>query len=109
MDPLTWISDFREGRIPPSNFRHADHVRLAWAYLRSFGLECALVSFPEDLRRFATAAGAPGKFNATLTEAWLRLVNNRMQARPEVDWEGFTAANGDLSSGDPFSPVNLSP
>ena len=31
----------------------ADHVRMAWQYLRELGLEGAVSRFPADLRRFA--------------------------------------------------------
>ncbi len=105
---LAWIFDFREGRVAPEALRHPDHVRLAWAYLQTFGPAGALASFPEDLDRFATAAGAPGKFHAALTEAWLHLVQARMDLLPGAAWEEFAAANGDLFIGDPFAKVGFS-
>ncbi len=109
LDSMAWISDFREGRLDPSAFRHGDQVRLAWAYLQHFGLDAVLRFFPSDLRRFAEAAGAPGKFNAPLTEAWLRLLHERMGIHADEDWEGFAASNGDLLHGDPFAGQRLKP
>ncbi len=47
------------------DFRHADHIRTAWAYLERDGPDRALAALLDGLRRFATAKGAPGKFHHT--------------------------------------------
>ena len=67
------------------SFHHADHVRVAWVVLRRF---------TESLQRFATAAGAPQKYNDALTCRCLAAIAARM--RGEASWEEFASANPDL-------------
>ena len=55
-------------------FRHVDHVRVAWAALERDGEAGALVTMIDALTRFAAAKGAPDKFHYTLTRAWLALI-----------------------------------
>jgi pyridoxamine 5'-phosphate oxidase len=57
-----------------AEFRHADHVRTAWAYVERDGPERALAALVDGLQRFANAKGVPGKFHYTLTRAWLALI-----------------------------------
>ena len=41
-----------------ADFRHADHVRAAWAYVDRDGPDRALTSMLEGIQRFANAKGA---------------------------------------------------
>jgi hypothetical protein len=61
-------------RCDLESFRHADHVRLACAYLNVCEPAQALARLEQGLRAFATAKGAPEKYHRTLTRAWLELV-----------------------------------
>ena len=67
-----------------AEFRHADHVRTAWAYLERDGPETALARLLEGLRRFANAKGAPGKFHYTVTRAWLDLIVDARARFPDA-------------------------
>jgi hypothetical protein len=80
-----------------ADFHHADHVRLAWIYLREASLLEALERFGATLRRFAAHHGAAGKYHATITWAYVLLIHERM-AREGAGgcWESFRAANADL-------------
>ena len=78
-------------------FGHREHLRVAWLYLRREPLLGALARFCADLRRFARAAGAPGKYHETLSVAYLLLVHERMAgAAPAADSDAFLAEHGDL-------------
>lgn len=87
---------FRDGTLPASAFHHADHVRMAWVYVREFGAEDAPRQFAADLRRFAQAKGVPGLYHATITTAYLALLAERIAATPTTDWTAFAAAHPDL-------------
>ena len=63
---------------------HADHVRVAWAYLLRDGRDRALSQLATGLARFAAAKGAPGKFHLTMTRAWLDLIVLARTRRPDV-------------------------
>jgi hypothetical protein len=57
-----------------AEFRHADHIRLAWIYVRRYGAGAAEERIAETIRRLAISQGHEAKYHETLTRAWLRLV-----------------------------------
>jgi hypothetical protein len=79
-----------------SEFHHADHVRLAWIYLRERPVLEAVERFTSTLRRFATHHGVPGKYHETITWAYVLLIHERMQRASGATWGEFKAANADL-------------
>jgi len=97
MNDRDFVTAFEACDISSSDFRHDDHVRLGWIYLREHPLMEAIERFTASLQRFAAHHGAPGLYHETITWAYLLLINERMQrdGAPET-WESFRAANGDL-------------
>ena len=89
---------FEDLTLPAGDFHHEQHVQLAWTYLRELPLLDVLRVFPENLRRFATSLGAAGKYNETVTWAFLLLVAGRMASGNAESWPAFAAANPDLLS-----------
>jgi CDP-diacylglycerol--glycerol-3-phosphate 3-phosphatidyltransferase len=70
-----YIDAFEGGRIAPSDFHHADHLRLALAYLTESGsVQEATDRMAASLKAFARSAGHEEKYHHTLTVVWLRLV-----------------------------------
>ena len=94
-----FIRDFEACTLPESCFRHRDHIRLAWLYLREQPLAEALMRFSDGLKRYAASLGKAGLYHETITVAYLALVNERMarQNRPG-EWAEFADANPDLFS-----------
>ena len=90
------IRRFENGEVAPESFHHADHVRLAFAYLREYPVLTALEKFSAALKRFATSLGKPDRYNETITCAYLFLIRERMARSSESDWEQFAAANPGL-------------
>ncbi len=87
---------FRAGTLSTDAFHHADHVRMAWVYVREFGLELAARRFVDDLKRFAIAKGVPTLYHATITHAYLSLLAERAVLTPTDAWDIFAAAHPDL-------------
>ena len=97
MEDEQLIAAFEAGRMPESGFRHSDHVRVAWSYLRMHGLSEALPRFSNALRAFAIAQGKPGLYHETITTAYVLLINERLDDRArELSWSEFAARNPDL-------------
>jgi hypothetical protein len=69
-----FVTAFEECRIAGDSFHHADHVRLAWLYLREFGASGAQEKMLDGIRKMAAHNGALQKFHYTTTVAWLRVV-----------------------------------
>jgi len=82
LDDGELVARFEALAIAPAEFRHREHVRLAYAMLRGADFGDAAVRFRRALRRFADAAGAHGTYHETLTWAYLALVAQRMAEDP---------------------------
>lgn len=95
------VDAFEACTLPPDEFHHREHVRVAWTYLASMPLMDALQRFTTSLRRFATAAGSPQRYHETITWAYLLLVHERIERHGGTDWESFSKANPDLLSWSP--------
>jgi hypothetical protein len=93
------IEQFEQSRAPGGSFHHADHIRVAFAYLSRYPALEALQKFSSALQRFATAQGKPGLYHETITWAYVFLIRERMaRAERALTWEEFATANPDLLS-----------
>jgi hypothetical protein len=103
MDDGELVNAFEAGTAPEGGFHHAQHVRVAWYYLRHHPLPDALHRFQTRLRAFAVAQGKPNLYHETITMAYVLLINERLQeiGAAENDWEAFSERNADLLSWKP--------
>lgn len=91
------IQQFEDGATPAGTFHHADHVRLAFAYLCRYSALEALQRFSDALKRFAAAQGKAQRYHETITWAYLLLIRERIaRAGCAQTWEEFAARNPDL-------------
>ena len=66
---------FERGDVPPADFDHRAHVRVAWVYLREGPtFDAAMDRMREAIQRFAAAANASQKYHETITVLWMRLL-----------------------------------
>ena len=77
-------------------FGHRQHVELAWRYLEDHDPEAARELVADAIRQVAAAHGAPDKFHATITSAWVRCVAVHRQRWPAESFDRFIAINADL-------------
>ncbi len=90
------IHCFETNAIPEHSFHHADHVRLAFAYLAIYPPLQALENFSAALKRFATARGKSQLYHETITHAYFFLIRERMARRSTANWDEFADQNPDL-------------
>jgi hypothetical protein len=90
------IEQFELGLEPGAEFHHADHVHLAFAYLRECPVLEALQKFARALKRFAAARGKMQLYSETVTCAYFFLIRERMARCEGTDWEEFVRRNPDL-------------
>jgi len=95
VDNEEFIRCFETNRLP-GGFHHADHVRLAFAYLSENGPLEALEKLSAALNRFAEERGKPDLYHATITHAYVFLIRERMARTGAVEWDDFARQNADL-------------
>ncbi len=97
LDDDALLDGFASARIPSGEFRHEEHVRAAFLYLaRMADFGEAAVRFRRDLRRFAAAHGAAGRYHETLTWAYLAIINERAHGSSFASSAEFLRLHPDL-------------
>jgi len=74
-------------------FGHRQHIHLTWLAVRSCGTPSAIVLVSEGIQRTARYAGAPQKYHATVSRAWVELVGHHVEAHPDADFDAFAEQN----------------
>lgn len=69
-----FLQAFAACRIANDQFRHADHLRLAWLMLHRAPFDVALSEVRAAIQKFATHHGATQLYHETITIAWMRLL-----------------------------------
>lgn len=97
MSDEEFVEAFESCVLPNEMFRHREHLRLAWIYLRRYGSSEAHARVAESIRTYAEHLGAIHKYHETVTQAWLCLVANADNCLPEAaSIEDILAAFPDL-------------
>ena len=60
------------------HFGHRQHIHLTWLAVRRYGVPAAVRLVSEGIQRTARYAGAPQKYNATVSRAWVELVGHHV-------------------------------
>jgi hypothetical protein len=90
------LSGFETASLGDRPFGHREHVRVAWLFVRKYGVPEALSRFSDALKGFAQAKGVPQLYHETITWAYLLLIHERMARRPLDNWTEFAGDNPDL-------------
>ena len=95
LDP-TLTDRFKACLIKPADFGHHDHLQVAFELLdrHDFMEVCTINGSAID--RMARSVGAPEKYNATITIAFLSVIAERRQRSVRGDFGAFLAATQDL-------------
>lgn len=77
------VSAIEACTLPNQVFRHREHVRLSFVYLRRYGFDEARVRISAAIRAYALHNRAPLKYHETITIAWLRIVHQAVSQVPD--------------------------
>ncbi len=66
----------REVMAGSARFGHRQHVHLTWLAVRRYGPASAITLVSEGIQQTARYAGAPQKYHATVSRAWVELVGH---------------------------------
>jgi hypothetical protein len=72
-----------------SRFGHRQHIHLTWLAIRKYGVRPAIVLVSEGIKRTARYEGAPQKYHATVSRAWVEIVGHHMAISNEDDFDTF--------------------
>ena len=71
-------------------FGHRQHVHLTWLAVRRCGTAAAIGLVSDGIQGLARYAGAPQKYNATVSRAWVELVGHHAGQSDAADFGAFT-------------------
>ena len=77
-------------------FGHRQHVHLTWLAVRRCGTTAAVGLVSDGIQRTARYAGAPQKYHATISRAWVELVGHHAAEHGEDDFTAFASHHGAL-------------
>ncbi len=92
------LQQMENGTLHTCDFGHAHHLGVGYQALEVHPFFDALAIFARGIQTAAGAAGAPEKFNATITLAFMSLIAQRRATDDYADAEDFVARNPDLRS-----------
>jgi hypothetical protein len=98
--PLAATSPFaelmREVMTGADRFGHRQHVHLTWLAVRRYGTVAALGLVSDGIQATARYHGAPQKYNATVSRAWVELVGHHATAVDSPDFDIFAGLHSEL-------------
>jgi hypothetical protein len=74
LNDAEFVSAIENLELPLEQFRHADHLRLAWIELHRVPFDLALDSVRSKIRRFAAHHQKSEIYHETITVAWVSLL-----------------------------------
>lgn len=77
-------------------FDHRAHIRMSWLALRRHSLEEAIAVVSGAIQETARYAGAPQKYHATVSRAWVELVASHQAESEDCDFDAFVERYPDL-------------
>ena len=92
------LARFEADAIDPAQFDHRCPVEVAYEMLSAYPFLRAVQSYSQSIQALAMRAGAPEKFNLTVTLAFLSLIAERRSRHRYSSFEAFAAENPDLLS-----------
>ena len=96
-DADSLLASLIDGTLDPKTFGHRAHIGVAYAALARHDFFDATSIVARGLRQMAERAGAPDKFNATITWSFMSVIAERMRAQPDAGFDAFLNDNSDLT------------
>jgi hypothetical protein len=79
---------------PAGQFRHRQHINLAYYAVRRYGMPDAIGTICSWIRQIAAYERAPQKYHHTVSRAWVEIVAYHVDADPDcADFDTFATRN----------------
>ena len=90
-DAHSFAALMNEVMASAQRFGHREHIHLTWLAVRHYGVPHAITLVSDGIRHTARYAGAPQKYHATVSRAWVELVGHHATHAPAENFAAFTA------------------
>jgi len=95
MNDAEFLQHFETAALHP--FHHADHIRMAWLYLRREGWSQGYPLIQRGIQHMAEQHQARLLYIETITQFWALMVLAAIEARPDIaDFTAFQQAHPHL-------------
>ncbi|MET9409263.1 hypothetical protein ABZX90_26405 [Streptomyces sp. NPDC002935] len=88
-EPSPFAELMGEAMAAAERFGHRQHVHLTWLAVRRYGTAEAVDLVSDGIRGTARYAGAPQKYDATVSRAWVELVGHHADQSGAADFGSF--------------------
>ena len=82
-----------EAMASAEHFGHRQHVHVTWLAVRRYGTTEATDLVSDGIQGVARYHGAPQKYNATVSRAWVELVGHHAEHSHAADFDTFADQN----------------
>nr|WP_299381950.1 hypothetical protein [Allomuricauda sp.] len=82
-------ASFSDASLNPQLFTHEAHLRLAWIYIKKYGIDKAESKICDEIRQFDKIHGDGTKFNMTVTVAAVKMVHHFIKKSDSVTFSAF--------------------
>jgi len=97
LNDAQFLAAVQAATISGPQFRHVDHLRVAWICLQAEDFANGAARFCRLFRSYIRSIGAEAKYHETITWFFLVVMNQRVRTGIEPEsWEQFAARNPDL-------------
>ncbi len=76
-----------------ARFGHRQHVHLTWLAVRRYGLRPAIELVSDGIQQTARYAGAPQKYHATVSRAWVEIIGHHAARDDTHDFAAFASSH----------------
>lgn len=83
MNDQIFLQKFEDASL--TSFSHADHIRMAWLYLRRDSWTKGYPQIQAGLKNFALSHGQADKYHETITCFWAKLVQHCIDNQAEIE------------------------
>lgn len=96
-----FLAALEDTLLPDAAFRHRDHLRAAYLYLRRDGFTQTVPGMSAALRRFAASRGKAERYHETVTIAFVALINERLASSGDPgSFDAFIARHPEIAERD---------
>lgn len=90
---------FEEATLAPQLFSHEAHLRLAWIYIKNYGIDTAITNINTQIKNYTRVLNIEDKYNETVTVAAVKAVYHFMQKATSENFKNFMTEFPRLKTG----------